>query len=165
MHHLYRQRRRPFYYILLRKPFQHFKSREKSHSIVGKSIIYLLPFGQHVSHTFLLQCQIVGYLDLEHFNSIQIFFTTTNFFARIQQVSVEYLKCFQIRQDLQCLHCWLLVGWLWVGHTFSKFVYFECCSVVMMVYQIFRVLVLECQGVRVLGCQGVRVLECQSVSV
>ena len=25
---------------------------------------------------------------------------------------------------------WLLV----VGHTFSKFVYFECCSVVMMVY-------------------------------
>ena len=29
----------------------------------------------------------------------------------------------------------LLVGWLLVvGHTFSKFVYFECCSVVMMVY-------------------------------
>ena len=27
----------------------------------------------------------------------------------------------------------LVVGW-WVGHTFSKFVYFECCSVVMMVY-------------------------------
>ena len=28
----------------------------------------------------------------------------------------------------------LWVGW-WVGcHTFSKFVYFECCSVVMMVY-------------------------------
>ena len=27
-----------------------------------------------------------------------------------------------------------LVGWLLVGHTFSKFVYFECCSVVMMVY-------------------------------
>ena len=30
---------------------------------------------------------------------------------------------------------WLVVGWLLVGcHTFSKFVYFECCSVVMMVY-------------------------------
>ena len=29
----------------------------------------------------------------------------------------------------------LLVGWLLVvGHTFSKFVYFECCSVVLMVY-------------------------------
>ena len=29
-----------------------------------------------------------------------------------------------------------IVGWLLlvVGHTFSKFVYFECCSVVMMVY-------------------------------
>ena len=81
------------HYILLWKPFQHSKIRAKSHSIVGNSIIYLLPFGQHVSHTFLLQSQIVGYLDLEHFNSI-LFFTTTNFFARIQQVSVEYLKCF-----------------------------------------------------------------------
>ena len=35
--------------------------------------------------------------------------------------------------------CWLLV----VGrHTFSKFVHFECCSVVMM----------ECKSVRVLEC-------------
>ena len=34
--------------------------------------------------------------------------------------------------------CWLVVG----CHTFSKFVYFECFSVVMMVCWIFRVL--EC---------------------
>ena len=101
----------------------------------------------HKSNCESIQCTIAGVLSLLLLTSADSLLGFLDILhqenkARKRDVCYKVSKVFRSGRisSVYIVGCWLLV----VGrHTFSKFVHFKCCSVVM----------LECKSVRVLECK------------
>ena len=91
--------------------------------------------GQNHHHEWVTLSKFLGFF---HSNILPLHYNMPILYSKVEKNDFEKFGKQLFRSGrISSVYIvgWLVVGWLLVGcHTFSKFVYFECCSVVMMVY-------------------------------